>query len=299
MELIQLKYFLTVVKFKHFTQAADELCISQSSLSKHIKALENELGIQLLDRSTRNFNLTAFGEEFVLFCNKVLEDYNQLNSMLKAYLAQEKQHIKIGAVPVMNQYGITTIIAAFQKNFPNILVEIIQRKTKELISLLKKGELDIAFFVTDSVTTFDFDINPIMYDELVLITRKDHPLASQNSLTFSDISNESFVFFDPASGIHDISIESCKQAGFSPNIVHECTQIDTMLELVAEGLGISLLMEKTVSYFNNPRVKILHFENPIFGSTVLATPKNRRLSSSVLTFKNFTIDWVKNFSDNS
>lgn len=294
MEIIQLKYFLTLLKYKHFTLAAEELCISQSSLSKHIKALENELGIQLIDRSTRNLKLTAFGEEFVLFCKKVLEDYSQMNLKLKEHITQEKHHLKIGAVPVMNQHGITTLIAAFQKNFPLIHVEIIQRKTKELIALLKNGELDVAFFVTDSVTTFDFDTYPIMYDELVLITHQNHPLAAHKDISFSEISNENFVFFDPASGIHEISVASCKQAGFTPNIVHECTQIDTMLELVAEGLGVSLLMEKTVSYFNNPRIKILQFKNPVIGSTVLAVPKNKKLCQSVSTFKNFSIEWVKN-----
>jgi LysR family transcriptional activator of glutamate synthase operon len=298
MEITHLKYFLTLAKYKHFTQAADELCISQSSLSKHIKALENELGTQLIDRSTRNLRLTAFGEEFYQFCSKVLEDYSEMNLKLKEHLAQEKQYIKIGAVPVMNQHGITTLIAAFQKNFPNMHVEIIQRKTKELITLLKNGELDVAFFVSDSVTTYDFDTYPIMYDELVLITNKRHPLTAHKYLTFSQISNEDFVFFDPASGIHEISVASCRQAGFEPNIVHVCTQIDTMLELVAEGLGVSLLMEKTVSYFNNPRIRILHFKNPIMGSTVLAVPKSKKHSLSVSTFKNFTIDWINSNSKN-
>lgn len=293
MDIDQLRYFMTVVKYSHFTLAAEELCISQSSLSKHIKALETELGTQLIDRTTRNFKVTNFGEEFIEFCNKVLVEYSEINKKLKNHLESEKQHIIIGAVPVMNQHGITALIASFQKNFPSIHIEIIQKKTKELVSLLKNGELDVAFFVTPSSTDSSFDAYPVIHDKLVLVTHKNHPLANNKSISFSEISHEDFIFFDFASGIHEISIEACEQAGFTPTILHECTQIDTILELVSEGIGVSLLMDKVVSYFHNPRIKILHFDTPIIGTTVLAVPNNRRMSQSVIAFKKFTIAWVK------
>jgi DNA-binding transcriptional LysR family regulator len=294
MDFNQLNYFLTVVKYKHFTLASEELCISQSSLSKHIKALESELGIQLLDRSTRNLQLTPFGEEFLTFCQRAIDDYTLLNCKLKKYSELEKQNIKIGAVPVMNQHGVTALIASFQKSFPLIHIEIIQKKTKELISLLKNGELDVAFFVTDSVTEIGFDTYPVMHDELVLVTHKNHPLVNHKTISFSEISKESFIFFDFSSGMHEISMAACKQAGFTPNILHECTQIDTILELVSEGIGVSLLMDKVVSYFNNPRIKILHFNNPIIGTTVLAIPSNKKISQSITTFREFSLNWIKN-----
>jgi DNA-binding transcriptional LysR family regulator len=294
MEIHQLKYFLTLVKYKHFTLASDELCISQSSLSKHIKSLENELGIQLIVRSTRNMELTSFGEEFYDFSKKVIEDYSEMNIKLKKHFEIDKQYIKIGAVPVMNQHGITALIASFEKDFPMIHIEIIQRKTKELITMLKNGELDVAFFITDSINETSFDTYPIMNDELVLITNRKHPLAKEKSISFTQISQEDFIFFDFSSGIHEVSIEACKKAGFTPNIVHKCNQIDTILELVSEGIGVSLLMDKVVSYFNNPRIKILHFNNPIKATTVLAIPKNKKTSQSITAFKKFSINWVKN-----
>jgi len=294
MEIHQLKYFLTLVKYKHFTLASEELCISQSSLSKHVKSLESELGIQLINRSTRNMELTSFGEEFYVFSKKVIEDYSEMNIQLNKHLDLEKQYLKIGALPVMNQHGITALIASFEKNFPIIHVEIIQRKTKELITMLKNGELDVAFFITDSLTDTNFHTYPIMYDELVLITHKEHPLAKEKSISFSEISEEDFIFFDFASGIHDVSINACKKAGFTPNIIHKCNQIDTILELVSEGIGVSLLLDKVVSYFNNPRIEILHFANSIKATTVLAIPKNKKTSQSIATFKKFSVNWVNN-----
>lgn len=290
MEFDKLKCFLAVVKYKHFTLAAEEMCISQSSLSKQIKALEYELGTKLFCRNTRNISLTPFGEEFVEFSSRVIQEYNQMNIKLREHIGLEKQSLKIGAVPVMNQHGITSMIASFEKSFSNIHIEIVQRKTKELINLLEAGEIDIAFFVTDSKTDLNFHTYPVMYDELALIVDVKHPLANRDIITFSEIAGESFIFFDSASGMHDITMDLCKQAGFTPKILHQCTQIDTILELVSEGIGVSLLMDKVVSYFNNPRIKIIHFEKSVIGTTVLAIPKNKKLSRSVEAFRRFTVE---------
>ena len=294
MEIHQIKYFLAVAEHKHFTVAAEELCISQSSLSKQIKALEEELGIQLFHRNTRNINLTTFGEEFVRFSKKIIQEYDEMNLKLKEHIGLEKQKIVIGAVPVMNQYGIASLIASFQKNFPLVHIELVQKKTKELISLLNKGEIDVAFFLTDSITDIGFDVYPVIYDELVLVTDINHPLAKNKSVSFSEISDENFIFFDSASGMHEISIDSCKQAGFTPNILYNCTQIDTMLELVSEGLGVALLMEKAVTYFNNPGIKMVHFDNTIIGTLVLALPNKKKVTPKISDFKQFSLQWLKN-----
>lgn len=284
MEINQIKYFLSLAKFKHFTLAAEELCISQSSLSKQIKTLEQELGVTLFHRNTRNIKLTAFGEEFIKFSEKVIQEYNDMNLKLKEHLGNEQHKIIIGAVPVMNQYGITGLIASFQKNFPLIHIEFVQKKTKELISLLENGEIDLAFFLTDSIKKIDFQVYPVIYDELVLVTDENHPLVNRKSISFSEISEEKFVFFDAASGMHEISIDSCKQAGFTPNILYNCNQVDTMLELVSEGLGVALLMEKIISYFNNPRIKTVHFENPVIGMMVMAVAPKKKITKNVNEF---------------
>lgn len=293
MEIDQLKYFLAVAKYKHFTMAAEEICISQSYLSKQIKALEQELGVKLFDRNTRNIYLTAFGEEFVLFSKKVIHEYDEMNLKLRVHIGLEKHKIIIGAVPVMNQYGIASLIAFYQKKFPLIHIELLQKKTKELIGLLDKGEIDVAFYLTDAKTETGFDTYPVIHDEIVLVTDVKHPLAARRSISFSELSEENFIFFDAGSGMHEISIASCLQAGFTPKIIHNCTQVDTMLDLVSEGLGVALLMERSVRYFHNPRAKIVHFEKPIIASMVLAIPANRKIPKDIIDFRDFSLEWLK------
>lgn len=292
MDINQLKYFLVIVKHNHFTIAADELCLSQSSLSKQIKSLEEELGVELFDRSKRNISLTPFGKEFVGFSTKVLQEYDEINSKIKKYKALENGQLRIGAVSNMNQYGITSLIASFQKRFSNIQIEIKQRKTKELLNLFKTGEIDVAFFTSDSITDSSFDIYPVMQDELVLITDVNSKFSNNQKISLSEISYENFIYFESTSGMYEIFTQACTKSGFTPNIVHKCAQADTIIELVAEGIGVSLLTNKVVSYFNNPRIKIIPFKDPIIVTTYLTVPAGKRLSESVTSFIKFSLKWI-------
>lgn len=292
MDINQLRYFLKIVQYNNFTIAADELCLSQSSLSKQIKALEEELEVKLFDRSKRNLSLTSFGEEFIEFSNKVLEEYHKINSKAKKYKIIENGELRIGAVSNMNQYGITSLIASFQKRFPNIKVEIKQRKTKELINLFKSGEIEVAFFTSDLIIGAGFDTYPVIQDELVLITEMGSKFSDGDKLSLSDIVSENFIYFESTSGMYNIFTEACNKEGFVPNIVHKCAQVDTIIELVAEGIGVSLLTNKVVNYFNNPNIKIIHFKNPIIVTTYLAVSSEKKLFESVASFIKFSLKWI-------
>lgn len=293
MDINQLKYFLEVAKYNHFTIAADELCLSQSSLSKQIKSLEEELGIKLFNRSTRNMCLTPFGKEFLEFSKKVLKECDGIDSKINEYKALENGRIRIGAVSNMNQYGITSLIASFQKNFSNVPIEIKQKKTKELFNLFKSGEIDVAFFTSGSMPDSSFDTYPIMQDELVLITDINSRFSDKEKASFSEISSENFIYFEAQSGMYEIFTKACHKAGFTPNIVHKCSQADTIIELVAEGIGVSLLTNKVVNYYNNPRIKIIHFKNPIIVTTYLMIPYGKKLSESIVSFLKFSLKWIE------
>lgn len=117
MEIQDLNFFLKVVECRNFSIAALELCIFQSFLSKRIKALQNELGIKLLDRSARGVKLTEVGSEFFNFAIRVIEAYNGMQLKLNVYKEKNKKTLTVGTIPVMSQYGITSLIANFKKQY--------------------------------------------------------------------------------------------------------------------------------------------------------------------------------------
>lgn len=127
----QIKSFLAIVKFNHFTLASQELYISQSSISKHIKSLEKELGVELFNRQHRNVKLTEAGEEFYKFAKKSMKDYYNILSEMKRYSCEESASISIGVIDTMVEYGIASLISDFQNQFPNIQVDLKERSNKK------------------------------------------------------------------------------------------------------------------------------------------------------------------------
>ncbi len=291
MEIEQLKYFLAVIKYKNFSVAAHELCISQSSLSKRLKALEDELGTELINRTTKTATLP--GDELIKFSEDVLEKFDDLKLKLRKYRNLEEGHITLGMSQIANCQGLIGLIASFQKEHPGIKIDLVEKKTKELIKLLRDNKIDAAFILTNSSEDTGLKIYPLIKDEYVLVTDRRHQLAKNKLIDLSEAGNEKFILLDPSTGMYHAPIEACKKAGFEPSILYESDQIDTILDLVSEGLGVSLLMHDSAHYYGHLGVKIVRLNEPILGITALAFPHNKTLSSCISSFQKYVFSWVK------
>lgn len=291
MEIEQLKYFLAVVKYKNFSIAADELCISQSSLSKRLKALEDELGAELIDRATKTVTLS--GEEVVKFAEDVISRYDDMKLKIKKYSNLEEGHIILGMSQIANCQGLIGLIAMFQKQHPGIKISFVEKKTKELIMLLRENKIDVAFILTNSTEDTSFKVYPLIKDEYVLVTDIKHPLAKNKFINLSEAANEKFILLDSNSGMHDTPIEACKKAGFDPSILNENDQIDTILDFVSEGFGVSLLMNNSVNYYGHHGVKTVRLNEAIYGITALAVPIKKNSNNCISVFQKYVLSYFK------
>lgn len=291
MEIQQLKYFLEIVKRGSFTAAAAELNISQSSLSKHLKALEEELGVRLLDRSTRSFKVTGAGEEFYEFASRTIEEYNELQSKMDSHRDKIKRTLTIGTIPVMSQYGITSLIASFIKQQGDIDVGIIEGRSHEILELLDSRKIDLAFIRTVSLPGSGYKVRPLVDDELVLVVPKGHPLAGRESVDLSAAANESFILLDSGPGIHDLCLEACREAGFEPHILHEYTRIETIIGAVRESMGVSLLMRKVVEHFESKDISIVRLRREYATTVALVSLIGKKPSGIMKEFCSYTEEW--------
>ena len=283
----QIKYFLAINTYKSFSIAAEELCISQSSLSKQIKALENELHTLLFNRTTRSISLTKAGEEFLIHCKKIIGEYDNAINSMKKYCTEKQSTIKIGAIPVISQYGIISSIALFSNIYPNINIDVIEGEKVEVINMLDKGDIDFAFLRDFHIDKDKFQFYPLINDELVLITPKNHPFSNKKYISLKDTKNEKFVMLSSKSGLDKFCIEECKKYGFTPNIVYSINKIETILGLVSENFGISLLMKRVISSFNKDKISINLLKIPITSAFSLVYKKNKKLSNNEVLFKEF------------
>lgn len=168
----QIMYFLAVVKYKTFTQAAEELYISQSSLSKQIKALEQELDCTLFSRDNKLNTLTAEGEIFLIYAEKFSESYQQLMASLNSlHHKVAKQEITVGVLPVISEYNLHKHIALFQNLISpsDSYVNLIEGTQEGLLNLLHAKKIDSAVIRTDRMDLTDYDYVNILEEELVLV----------------------------------------------------------------------------------------------------------------------------------
>lgn len=285
----QIQYFLAIKKYNGFSLAASELCISQSSLSKQIKALENELDTVLFDRSSRITKLTAAGEEFFIYAEKFWNDYNNIIQNMKKYSNSKKTVLKLGAIAVLTQYGLTSAIASFKNKYPNTDINIFEDENDAILNMLSKGEIDIAIARDFNISRELFDIITLAKDELVVITSNNHPFAKKKYISFSDLKDEKFIVCSK-SGVYDLCVKECSKLGFTPNVIHNISKIETILGLVSEGLGITLMVNTVLKPFTNSNISVHQLKNPIISDLALVTHKNASKDKELELFKKFIID---------
>jgi DNA-binding transcriptional LysR family regulator len=259
MTIEQLQFFLMIKDLKNFTDAANELYISQSTLSKQIKALENELGLQLFERTTRKIRITPGGEVFSQYAQRVITEYHEIMLKIKQY-QQESSIINIASIPELETYNLIEIINGFAKENPNILIEIEEGDRQNALNELRKGMIDIAIVRNYFIDKVEFNTVPIFRDELVLLVPNTHPLAERGKISLAEVSRETFVFLPRNTGIYTFCIEECKKAGFYPHTKRDQLCLSSIFGEVMRGEGITLVANTVAEKNIRPGISILLLE---------------------------------------
>ncbi|MBP2651899.1 MAG: LysR family transcriptional regulator [Firmicutes bacterium] len=293
MDIEQLKYFLTVSQYHNMTVAADHLYISQSSLSKHILQLEDEIGLKLFDRDGRTLRLNSAGHEFINFAEDIIVKYSAMMSKMQQYRRTSEGYLTLGSIPIMSQYDIHRAIATFTKQYPDIMIRTFEENGGHILKMLDDEQLDLAILRTATLSSNSYKVIPLANDEMVLVANKTHPLATKRPFPLKEAAKESFIMLDSGPGLYDLCLSACAKAGFSPSVRYHHTRIETIIGFVAENIGVSLLMKKVVSFFRHPDIVCIELQEPVSSTVALVFPHGKKLSPSANLFRNFLIKWFK------
>lgn len=263
MTLTQLNYFREVVRLGSFTKAANELYISQSTLSKSIRALEEEYKIILINRGAKNFEVTKEGELLYEYAERILNYYDEQVKALEERLQEANNTFRIGVPPTAGAIYCNSIIVKFQKTYPEVHLVIEQINSKEIMQNVLEGKLDVGF-VLDSVEDSRLEKKRVVDSEAVLIVPKDHRLARKRNVSFREIENEHLLMISPEYMYYDLVKSKCKEAGFDAKFIFESYQWEFIFEMVANGQGVTIFPKPLMNKFNNARVHCIHLENPEF-----------------------------------
>jgi DNA-binding transcriptional LysR family regulator len=282
MTLSQLEYFYQAAKTQHFNKAADNLSISQPSLSRAISSLENELGIVLFERVGRNVALTKAGQIFLEHTEKILDDIAIAERKMHQ-LACSGGEISIAYVSPLSTRFIPQAVKAFVSKEGNegITFNFYQDISSQNIVGLKNGKYDIIFGAKD-VNEISIRFIPLMKQEMVIITSLEHPLADQGDLSIRELANYPVIGYDRISGLGGYTNRLYKNVGIKPEIVCECSDENSIQALVREQFGIALvarvdiLNEKYLKIHHVSDADLVHYVNVVWLKNHYLMPATKR-----------------------
>src|SRR5690606_21403916 len=201
MDIRHLTYFIEVAKYKSFTKASKSLHLSQSTLSKVVKSLEDELRVELIDRSTKNIELTEAGEIVLAEGEMIMDSLNDLSTHLYDLMNLKKGKIKIGIPPIIGFLFLPKNIKGFHNLYPDIKIKLFEYDSKKVKQELCDGILDLGV-VKLPVDEKEFDVVPFVQDELALFVHYYHPLAQRDKVEMKELKYETFIMYKQAFAIH-------------------------------------------------------------------------------------------------
>jgi DNA-binding transcriptional LysR family regulator len=250
MELRHLRYFKAVATELHFGRAAEKLHISQPPLTKQIQDLEAELGFDLFNRTKRSVVLTPAGQAFVSEVDRILQQLDRAIDIGSKTSRGELGQISIGFVGSATYNILPTILQQFRDCYPEVRIELHELTTDRQLIWLREGRIDIGL-IRPPIVEPKFGSQVIFTESVVVALPSSHPLAIAASLPepadlgvdLAVLATEPFILFprELAPGLYDPIIASCQAAGFSPQVVQECIQMQTIVSLVSANMGVSIL----------------------------------------------------------
>lgn len=262
MDIQHLKYFVAVATEGNFTRAAQKLYVSQPTISKMVRSIEEELGVILFDRSGKNVKLTDAGEIILAQAQNIIKSFQNLSSELDDLMQLKKGYIHIGLPPMIGSQFFPKVIHEFHREYPNILIQLVEDGAIKIEKAVYDGALDLGVVVLP-VDEEQFHSFSIVNERLMLMTHSSHPLSRKKSVKLAELEQESFIMFQRDFTLHSRIIAECIRVGFHPNITCESSQWDFISEMVIADLGVALLPETICRQVNNDQVSIIPLIEPI------------------------------------
>ncbi|WP_099355352.1 LysR family transcriptional regulator [Fredinandcohnia onubensis] len=277
MDTKQLYYFIEVAKQKSFTRAAQVLCLSQPTISKMVKNLEDELKMELIDRSAKRIELTVAGEIVFEEGKKILEKIDDLSSLLNDMMNLKKGKLKIGVPPLIGYLFFPKIIKGFRDLHPDISIQLVENGALKIKDAVKEGMLDLGVAPLP-VDEDEFDVIPIVEEEMMLFVHASHPLATREKVSLVDIKDESVVHFQDDSTLYQQVLQECLKAGFRPNVTYQSTYWDFITEMVKQNLGVSIFPQSLAKRVDQSLIKAIPIEPTIIWKIGIILKKDKYVS---------------------
>jgi LysR family transcriptional activator of glutamate synthase operon len=286
MELLQLQYFLAVARLGHVTEAAQSLYITQSSLSKTIQRLEEDLGVPLFDRIGRKLRLNEFGSRFLRRAERALFELEQGKQELSDLSSPEHGKLELA---VTTASTLPNILREFRKKRPYIQFHVQMLTTQEMVTLLHRGEVDFCLS-SPPIQGDDIECQIVFIDPILVAVPEGHRLAGRSSVSLTELRDEWFVGVKRGYGTRDLVDSLCKSGGFVPKYVYEGDEPARLCSLVEAEIGIAFI--PSTARNSREHIKYLQIEDhKLVREIALLWNRSRYISRAALEFREVVVNY--------
>lgn len=239
-EFRQLHAFKMVAEHGSFTVAASRLHLTQSAISQQIRALEEECGILLFERANRLVRLTAAGQILLAHVERILAQVENARLEMTELAGGTRGRCRLASLPSIAAYILPQAIAAFQQRYPGVDLHLMEGMQAQLLTWVQQGAVDFCIMALP-VYSPPLKSLVLLHDELVLMVPQQHRLVGHTAVRLAELAAERFVLYPKGAGGRDLFFEACRRAGVEPRIAFESDDRETILGLVAAGVGVTLM----------------------------------------------------------
>jgi LysR family hydrogen peroxide-inducible transcriptional activator len=240
MNFRDLRYLVALADHKHFGRAATASFVSQPTLSTQIRKLEDELGVSLVERAPRRVMLTPIGREIAERARKVIAEVEQMGEIARRSQDPEAGTVRLGIFPTLAPYLLPHVLPGVRKRFPRLELLLVEEKTDQILARLRDGRLDAGVLALP-VHDDQLQVEPLFDEPFVLAVPQQHALARRSSLKLRDLDHQHLLLLEEGHCLRDQALDVCHMAGADERDGFRATSLETLRQMVAAGVGITLL----------------------------------------------------------
>jgi DNA-binding transcriptional LysR family regulator len=284
-ELRHLTYFVAVAEELNFGRAAERLYIAQPPLTRQIRQLEQELGVELFHRTTRRIELTKAGQVYLTEARRVLAQVEEAATLARLASRGEAGQLVVG-FEGSSAYDIVPLtVKTFSKRFPRVSLIVREMTTGEQVKALHAARIGVGFVVPTLFDTGDLIVKTVLREPPIVALPQEHPQTQHLTVNLEDLKDETFIVCPrhQKCGLYDHIISVCRRRGFSPRLTQETDEVQSILGFVAAGLGVALL-PASVRHLQRSGVVYRQLQPPIEELELAIAWRRENLSPTIPVF---------------
>jgi DNA-binding transcriptional LysR family regulator len=260
MEIKNLRAFVEVVRRGGFTEAGKIVYLSQSSVSKAIKQLEEQLGVVLLERNSHKVGMTAAGQIVFNRALKILEEQGQLIAELSDLQGLLRGTLRLGLPTLGSDRLFAPLFAVYRQKYPGIEISLMENASRQLEELVRNGTVDLGTSLLPVAD--DFSFKEVRDEPLDALIPYAHPHNSSRPIELDELRGQPFVMFEAGFALNGIILQSCRSLGYEPSIVARSSQVSFISELVGLGMGVAFLPRFIAQDIKDSRIRVVAVTKP-------------------------------------